>query len=141
MGQRLNTKQFNQILVQEAAKRSPTYAKALEKAELGILSQEEAKAVLGSLSSDQTFTNTLLEGTKAIIGAQVDAAAGMYDKSRFDTSNWSETNRSIQDLATQDRGVRQQQDLQNIINPQLKHDMTTRIIGSGMSLLPLLFGN
>ena len=141
MGQRLNTKQFNQILIDEAAKRSPTYAKALEKAKLGVLDPEEAKAVIGALSNDQTFLNSISEGTKAIIGAQVDAAAGMYDKSRFDTSNWSETNRSIQDLATADRGVRQQQDLQNLINPQLRHDMTKRLVGSGMSLLPLLFGN
>ena len=136
---RLNTKQFNQILIEEAAKRSPTYAKALEKAKLGVLKPEEAKAVIGALSNDQTFTNSILEGTKAIIGAQVDAARGMYVKD-IDTSQWGPDHRSIQDLATADRGVRQQQDLQNIINPQLKHDMTTRIIGSGMSLLPLLFG-
>ena len=140
MGQRLNTKQFNQILIDEAAKRSPTYAKALEKAKLGILDPEEAKAVLGALSNDQTFTNSILEGTKAIIGAQVDAARGMYVKD-IDTSQWGPEHRSIQDLATQDRGVRQQQDLQNLINPQLRHDMTKRLVGSGMSLLPLLFGN
>ncbi len=140
MGQRLNTKQFNQVLIEEAARRSPTYAKALEKAKLGRLTKDEAKAVLGSLSNDQTFTNTLLEATKAAGMIPVDAARGMYVKD-IDTSQWGPEHRSIQDLATQDRGVRQQQDLQNIINPQLRHDMTSRLIGSGMSLLPLLFGN
>ena len=64
----------------------------------------------------------------------------MYVKD-IDTSQWDTEHRSIQDLATQDRGVRQQQDLQNLINPQLRHDMTKRLVASGMSLLPLLFGN
>jgi hypothetical protein len=31
--------------------------------------------------------------------------------------------------------------LQNVINPQLRHDMTSRIIGSGAALLPYLLGN
>jgi len=140
MGQRLNTKQFNQILIEEAAKRSPTYAKALEKAQLGILKPEEAKAVIGALSNDRTFTNSLIEATKTAGMVPVEAARGMYVKD-IDTSQWGPEHRSIQDLATQDRGVRQQQDLQNLINPQLRHDMTKRLVGSGAALIPLLFGN
>ena len=140
MGQRLNTKQFNQILIEEAAKRSPTYAKALEKAQLGILKPEEAKAVIGALSNDRTFTNSLIEATKTAGMVPVEAARGMYVKD-IDTSQWGPEHRSIQGLATQDRGVRQQQDLQNLINPQLRHDMTKRLVGSGAALIPLLFGN
>ena len=131
-----NAAKLQDLMVQQASM-NPGYLQLKEKAKSGLLSRDEAAQEINKLLKDNNFASTMSTALKEAAMAPAYAIEGL---TKGVDTRLPEGHQMLGDVGLGFRDKKQKQDLQNVINPQLRHDMTSRIIGSGAALLPYLLG-
>jgi len=132
-----NAAKLQDLMVQQASM-NPGYLQLKEKVKNGLVSRDEAALEINKLLKDNNFASTMSTALKEAAMAPAYAIEGL---TKGVDTRLPEGHQMLGDVGLGFRDKKQKQDLQNVINPQLRHDMTSRIIGSGAALLPYLLGN